>query len=75
MDDPSEPQFLHVHTAAPPLPMSDHLRHSTAGSRCLLQPMATEAIDEDEVPQNRVGANDAVLVKRIVVVVTHPRTP
>lgn len=75
MGNPSKPQFLHIHTAALPLPLSDHLRHSTAGRRCLLQPVATEAIDEDEVPQNRVGADDAILVKRVVVIVTRPRTP
>ena len=75
MDNSLEPQTLHIHTATLQCPLSDDLCHSVPSSRCLLQPMPTEPVDEDEIAQNRVRANDAILIKRIVVIVTCPRTP
>ena len=74
MDNSLEPQTLHIHTAALQGPLIDDLCHSVPSSRCLLQPMPTEPVDEDEIAQNRVTANDAILIKRIVVIVTCPRT-
>ncbi len=75
MDNSLEPQTLHIHTTALQRPLSDDLCHSMPSSRGLLQPMPTEPVDEDEIAQNRMRANDAVLIKRIVVIVTCPRTP
>ena len=74
MDDPAEPQFLHMYTSALWWCLNNDLCHSMASSRCLLQPVATEPVDEHEVAQNRVRANYAILVKRVVVVVTRPCT-
>ena len=53
--------------------IDDEFGNGVARGRALLQPVAGEAVGEEEVRHLRVRADDGVLVERIVVVVARPR--
>src|SRR5581483_12131142 len=53
--------------------MRDELGHGAAGGGSLLRTVAGEAVGEIEVGEVGMGADDGVLIERVVVVVAGPR--